>query len=120
MTDFRKNIDGHRNQFLNLLVPIFETFRYTFIVRVLLFRAGWAFEKEVAVCLDAVSPQSLSSMLSSLCNCPLSLIIMRRFMAEPFNTRVIVNNTVDEKIQAMQEVKARVVGGALDDVKMNK
>lgn len=33
-------------------------------------------------------------------------------------TRVVVKNTVDEKLQEMQEAKARVIGGALDDEKM--
>lgn len=38
--------------------------------------------------------------------------------SETFITRIVVKNTVDEKLQAMQEAKAKAIGEAIDDEKM--
>lgn len=38
--------------------------------------------------------------------------------SETFITRLVVKNTVDEKLQAMQEAKAKVIGEAIDGEKM--
>lgn len=35
--------------------------------------------------------------------------------SETFITRIVVKNTVDEKLQAMQEAKTKVIDGAIDD-----
>ena len=38
--------------------------------------------------------------------------------SETFVTRFVVKDTVDEKLQAMQMVKAKRIGAAIDDLKM--
>lgn len=39
--------------------------------------------------------------------------------SQTFITRLIVKNTVDEKLQAMQEAKAKIIGDAIDEEKMS-
>ena len=38
--------------------------------------------------------------------------------SETFITRLVVKNTVDEKLQAMQDSKEEAIGAAIDDSKM--